>query len=198
MEQLLEKLAISKAIMDKHNQIKRGNSTESPINISTPELQQFDAPVGNYNIPQEFLSEGMVTQSPTRNTNQQVTSDSIMKSKLPDEIKKLMIENPIAATNPLVNSGSVLSDELIEKASRLMGTSKPNFEPAKKITTTESKTNNLNNNSDLRKLLKEVVQEVLKENGLISESTSKTNEVLSLRVGQHVFEGKITKIKKVS
>jgi hypothetical protein len=198
MEQLLEKLAISKAIMDKHNQIKRGNATESPINISTPELQEFNAPVGNYNIPQEFLSEGLPTQSPTRNSAQPTTSDSIMKSKLPDEIKKLMIENPITPSNPLSNTSSVLSDELVEKASRLMGTSKPNFEPAKKITTTESKTNNLNNNSDLRKLLKEVVQEVLKENGLISESTSKTNEVLSLRVGQHIFEGKITKIKKIS
>ena len=81
MDQLLEKLAISKAIMDKHNQIKRGNATEPTVNISTPELQQFDAPVGNYNIPQEFLSEGMITQSPTRNSNQTVTSDSIMKSK---------------------------------------------------------------------------------------------------------------------
>jgi hypothetical protein len=71
------------------------------------------------------------------------------------------------------------------------------LEPAKKINTTESKVTSINNNSDLRKLLKEVVKEVLKENGLISESSSKTNEVLSLRVGQHIFEGKITKIKKV-
>ena len=47
-------------------------------------------------------------------------------------------------------------------------------------------------------MIKEVVQEVLKENGLIVESTSKSNEVLSFRVGQHIFEGKITKIKKIA
>ena len=33
------------------------------------------------------------------------------------------------------------------------------------------------------------------QNAIISEE--KTNETLSLRVGKHIFEGKVTKIKKV-
>ena len=45
--------------------------------------------------------------------------------------------------------------------------------------------------------MKEVVQEVLKENGLIVESSDSTNESMVIKVGQHIFEGKISKIKKL-
>lgn len=194
MDQLLEKLAISKAIMDKHNQIKRGSTPDQSININKPELEDFSAPAINYNIPQEFLSESDLPITHKKTTNQPISKDSILNSKLPDEIKKLMIENPIAQSNPMINSTTVLSDELVEKATKLMGTNKTEYQPVTKINTTESKPNN----SDLRKMIKEVVKEVLKESGLISESISKTNETLSLRVGQHIFEGKVTKIKKLS
>jgi hypothetical protein len=47
-------------------------------------------------------------------------------------------------------------------------------------------------------MLKEVVEEVLLENGVIAESTQKSNELFSFKVGKHVFEGKVTKIKKLS
>ena len=46
-------------------------------------------------------------------------------------------------------------------------------------------------------MMKEVVEEVLKENGLIVESTSKTNDIMVIKVGQHLFEGKISKVKKL-
>ena len=46
-------------------------------------------------------------------------------------------------------------------------------------------------------MMKEVIREVLAEQGVITESTQKTKEHVSFRVGQHVFEGVITKIKKV-
>jgi hypothetical protein len=47
-------------------------------------------------------------------------------------------------------------------------------------------------------MLKEVVEEVLLENGILAESTQKSNEVFSFKVGKHIFEGKVTKIKKIS
>jgi hypothetical protein len=43
--------------------------------------------------------------------------DAVLNSKLPDEIKKLMIENPIV--QPQMN-GPTLSDELLDGAARLM------------------------------------------------------------------------------
>jgi hypothetical protein len=54
------------------------------------------------------------------------------------------------------------------------------------------------NNKQLREMLKEVVEEVLLENGILAESTQKSNEVFSFKVGKHIFEGKVTKIKKIS
>ena len=41
------------------------------------------------------------------------------------------------------------------------------------------------------------MKEELQSAGLISENEQKTNETLSLRVGKHIFEGKVLKIKKV-
>jgi len=46
-------------------------------------------------------------------------------------------------------------------------------------------------------MVMEAVREVLSENGLITESVTKTNDVFSFRVGSHIFEGKVTKIKKL-
>jgi hypothetical protein len=52
-------------------------------------------------------------------------------------------------------------------------------------------------NGDLKEMIREAVRDVLSENGLITESVSKTNDVFSFQVGKHIFEGKVTKIKKV-
>jgi hypothetical protein len=49
----------------------------------------------------------------------------------------------------------------------------------------------------LKSVIKETIEEVLTEKGMISESTQKTKEQISFRVGQHVFEGVVTKIKKM-
>ena len=62
-----------------------------------------------------------MAQAPRENTKPVgvPTVDAIKNSKLPDEIKRLMMEHPIAQpSSPMGNT--VLSDELIEKASRLM------------------------------------------------------------------------------
>lgn len=194
MDQLMQKLMISKQIMDKHNEMGRGNAKPS-MNESTP-LESFNVPQAKYNIPSEFM------QQPTQNVpvSRQAPSgpptiDAIKNSRLPDEIKKLMIEHPIE--KPQQQSVG-LSDELIEKASRLMKEQSNNYTPdsAKPKTVQVPKVSN--EPSDLKKMIKEAVRETLKEQGLISESTEKTNEIFSFKVGKHIFEGKITKVKKIS
>jgi hypothetical protein len=47
-------------------------------------------------------------------------------------------------------------------------------------------------------MINEAVNDALHENGLIIESTEKSNEVFTFKVGKHIFEGKVTKIKKMS
>jgi hypothetical protein len=53
------------------------------------------------------------------------------------------------------------------------------------------------NNGDIKKLVKEAVREILSESGLITESVEKSNDSFTFRVGKHLFEGKLTKIKKM-
>lgn len=187
---LIQKLMISKKIMEKHNTIPRRNDSIPEINA--PMVESYEAPQAKYNLPQELVQEN--TYQPKQ--QQPVTQDKILSSKLPDEIKKLMIEHPISQPN---NVGSpTLSNDIVDKAARLMslGSDGNGYKGKGSIRETESYKENLLNNTNLRSLLKEVVEEVLSENGMLIESTSKTNDTFSFKVGKHIFEGKVTKVKK--
>ena len=188
---LIQKLMISKKIMEKHNTIPR--RSDALPDIDTPMVESYEAPHAKYNLPQELVQES--TYQPK--SQQPVTQDKILSSKLPDEIKKLMIEHPIS--QPSSTSGPTLSNELVDKAARLMslGSDGNGYKGKGSIRETESHKENLLNNTNLRSLLKEVVEEVLSENGMLIESTSKTNDTFSFKVGKHIFEGKVTKVKKI-
>jgi len=186
-QELLQKLMISKKIMEKHNSINRGSIDES--RISTPQLENFEPVSGSYNIPEELMVE---SRPQTRNP-ETPSSDRILKSNLPDEIKQLMIEHPIQQPSMGVNNNSVLSEELVEKASRLMNT-KANGELISEFKQTPNKQSAP---SDLKSMIREVIEDVLRENGLITESETKSNETFKFRVGKHLFEGKLTKVKKI-
>lgn len=190
-DELMRKLMISKKIMDVHNSTPRGQVRDYP---STPELQEFQAPQANYNIPQDIMMEASVPKQPQQFVN---SKDRILSSKLPDEIKRLMIEHPIQQPTSM-GGGSVLSNELVEKATRLMKNDVANnvnpYQSKKQPIQEYSKPQNTNID---RETLKEVIREVLGENGLLVESTSKSNDTFQFRVGSHIFEGKVTKIKKV-
>jgi hypothetical protein len=185
---LMEKLMISKAIMQKSDTIKRGNVSESsysePRTINAPQLETFQPVAGNYNIPQEYIQESQVQKAP-----QMASKDRIVNSKLPDEIKRLMIENPIEQPSSMYGS-SVISEEMVERAAKLMGTERPKQEQKRVVSESTS-------TGDLRQMLREVVEEVLRDNGIIAESSQKANETIMFKVGEHIFEGKVTKIKKV-
>jgi hypothetical protein len=187
-QELLEKLVVARKIMEKQNSMQRGSTHNSGGSM----VESFEPVNAKYNIPQELLGEAPQPKQVPNNLN---TKDRILNSKLPEEIKRLMIEHPIEQPKA-VGSETILSDEIVEAASRLMKTDasgKVVGQSPKKQVITES----IPNTSDLRSMLKEVVKEVLSEQGVITESTQKTKEHVSFRVGQHIFEGVITKIKKV-
>jgi len=204
---LMEKLAVSKKIMDAHNRIPTGGGSQSVNSYNTPQVENYEPVRGTYNIPQEFLQESQQIDQPylssipkTPSMPQPLTSDRVMASKLPDAIKRLMIEHPIEVPNSM-GGGSVLSDELVEKAARLMNTDARGNQvnqPKQRIQEQAPTQQPQFNNKQLREMLKEVVEEVLLENGILAESTQKSNEVFSFKVGKHIFEGKVTKIKKIS
>ena len=185
-QDLLNKLLISKKIMEKHNTMGRGQASDLP---TAPMVEEFQPVNATYNLPENLMEE----TKPRTYTTEMPTEDRIKNSRLPDEIKQLMIEHPIDKPTMGVNTGVGLSDELIEKAARLMGTnvvkeqtSQPNVKQ-----TVIPQTN------DIKQIVKETVEEVLRENGLLVESESKSNDLFKFRVGQHIFEGRLTNVKKV-
>ena len=211
MDRLMEKLALSKAIMDKADGIKSSNSLNGGLpptslqQLNAPET--FNIPNVKYNIPSEFLGESQqrnqpfVSNEPRENTKPVgvPTVDAIKNSKLPDEIKRLMMEHPIAQPQ---SQTTTISNELIEKASRLMKKNEGNYipesaKPKQQTQQTQSSTSGIDYNL-IKKMINEAVNEALHENGLITESSEKSNEVFTFKVGKHVFEGKVTKIKKLS
>jgi hypothetical protein len=205
MDRLMEKLALSKAIMDKADGIKNSNSMNGGLPPTS--LQQFDVPNAKYNIPSEFLQEGPSQQTqylssvPRENTKPvgNPTVDAIKNSKLPDEIKRLMMEHPIGQPQ---QQPTTISNELIEKASRLMKENSNNYVPdsakPKQVQTQSTPSVGNIDYNVIQKMITEAVNNALRENGLLMESSEKSNELFTFKVGKHVFEGKVNKIKKMS
>jgi hypothetical protein len=208
MSDLMQKLAMSnaKALMNQTDIPRRmGSSPQSMV-------QEFDIPNVKYNIPQEYLQENpqqfsqpYLSSLPVENTKPVgvPTVDAIKNSKLPDEIKKLMMEHPIGQP---AQQTMTMSNELIEKSRRLMGNSDAGYLPESarpKSTPQQSQPQSQPSNTGIdykliQKMINEEVTKSLRENGLITESSEKSNEVFSFKVGKHIFEGKVLKIKKIA
>jgi hypothetical protein len=189
-DDFIKKLMISKQIMDKHNEIPRSGS-QGTLNENLGVSNNIDVynpePVAaKYNIPQEYMGQqkSIPTSPPV------VTEDKIKNSKLPDAIKDLMMKHPIK--QPESYSPSI-SNDVIEKAERLMGENKTITQSSNTSNSKQSQTSN----GDLKRIVKETLEELLMEHGIISESQTKTDEIFQFKVGKHLFEGKITKIKKL-
>jgi len=199
----MQKLAVSKKIMDKHNGTPRNQGGGS-----LPMSENINA---TYNVPQDMLQQQVPQQQvpqqqvpQSTNNGGPVTENAIKNSKLPDDIKKLMLENPISQPQ---SNGPALTDDIIQGATRLMNN---NTSPQTGSLQNESNTvkpisPSIPNNNDLKQMIRDVVRdtvrdvvrEELKSSGMVTEGNQKVNETLSLRVGKHVFEGKVLKVKKV-
>ena len=201
MDSLIQKLMVSKQIMDRHNEMDKGiapKPNRSNVSESYSPTEYNETPIpASYNIPEEFLSSAPQTPK----APPVMTEDRIKSSKLPDEIKQLMMEHPIVQPS-FGGGGAVLSDEIVEGAARLMGRSKP--QQTQTQTQTQSQGQNMFETTELKQMIRDVVRdtvrdvvkEELRNAGMISEG-KKVNDTLQLRVGSHIFEGKVTKIKKV-
>ena len=205
MSDLMQKLAMSKKIMDAHSNIQRGNATPS-----TPMVENFQTPQASYNIPQEFANEISTPQRSSFDPSQPIEESRIKNSKLPDEIKKLMIEQPIVQPSSM-NGGSVISDDVIEGAQRLMNLNRSSSDQqpqsVNNLTTNpqqQPSPSNFNMNEMksmirdvVRDTVKDVVQEELRQSGMLVESTTNSNDTIQFKVGNHLFIGRVTKVKKL-
>jgi hypothetical protein len=205
-EDLMQRLAVSRKIMEKTENIKRGD-----VRNINPPLEEFKSVEGNYNIPSEFLSESQSnTNTPSFDSSKPLDENKILSSKLPDEIKRLMIEKPIVQPSGM-NGSANISEEVIQGAQRLMNLNSNKISEMPKniseqinLTPQSNGTSNINLNEIktmlrdiVRDTVRDVVREELKDAGMLIESTQDSNEVLQFKVGNHLFVGRITKIKKI-
>jgi len=203
---LMQRLAVSKKIMERHGEIKRGDARPT-----SPMVENFDSVPANYNLPEGLLQEESQPKQYSDPT-QPLDQSRIMNSKLPDEIKALMIEQPIIQSSSL-GSSTAISEEVIQGAQRLMNMGKnnnPNSQTknvSENINVGDSKTNHNTSNININEIksmirdvvrdtVRDVVREELKQSGMVVESTTNTNETIQFKVGNTLFIGKVTKVKK--
>lgn len=201
---LMQRLAVSKKIMEKHSEIKRGDARPT-----TPMVEEYQPVNANYNLPADLLSE--TPQSTQRHDpSAPLDENRILKSKLPDEIKRLMIEQPIVQPSSMTG-GVEISEEIIQGAQRLMGRTNVVSDIPQQTNVKENVSTSQNNSSQninvseiknmirdvVRDTVRDVVREELKQSGMIVESTSNTSETIQFKVGNTLFVGKITKVKKL-
>jgi hypothetical protein len=177
---LMMKLVQAKKVM---NKVEGGNFERGHVNENVLRSN-----------PEDFM--GNSTQTPVVNTkpvnNGEMNISKIQNSKLPDAIKKAMIENPI----PQISLSETLDMDFVKGAKRLMeqegvSSKKP-----------QAKQQSIGGNIDMNAiavLIENTVRKVMDEKLnqiLTAQQTQSINENLVLKVGDSVFKGKITGVNK--
>lgn len=191
--ELMQKLAISKKMMEIHDNLGRGG-------VRNPTVEEYTPVNATYNLPQEYLSEQPVSSKPTFDPTKPTDTNRIINSNLPDDIKQLMMEHPIVQPNPINNT---ISNDIIEGAQKLMN--KQGMSTNKKEVITETRQSVSYDNKELKTMIRDIVRdtvrdvirEELKDAGMLVESTSNSNEQIQFKVGKHLFIGKVSKVKKL-
>lgn len=203
-DDLAARLVSSKKIMSK---VDKGDFVKGAVNSdilksSPEELMKEGTSVRQANVP-----TSVPTNSNVANVTWNTTPEKIKNSKLPDAIKKAMMENPIQQI-ALTDS---LDMDLVKKAKRLMDmeTSGKSIPPSKAHvrepeprTITEELQIPTDYNSIVpiienivRKTINEVLDKKL-DQLLMAQNATTINENLAIKVGDTIFSGKITKSKQ--
>lgn len=147
--------------------------------------------------PEDVLSS--TSQNPQIRQPQQPNLQRIQESKLPEAIKRAMIENPI----PQISLSDSLDLNFVEKTKKLMESEGVS---TKKSTQQKSVSPQVNS-SDLVKQLTPIIENIVRKTVveimdtklnqiLTAQQTMTINENLVLKVGDSVFKGKITGVNK--
>lgn len=122
-------------------------------------------------------------------------AQKINQSKLPDAIKRAMIENPI----PQITLNDSLDMDVAAKARKLMEQDGSYPKSGKQGSAPAAIPNKTNlNSNELATLIEGIVRKVLDEKLtqiLTAQQVGTINENLAIKVGDSIFSGKITKVK---
>jgi len=187
-EDLMLRLANAKKVMNRVDggEYSRGNIKESDITETdeSEEYQIAEKLLGNKEtIPLKDV--GTVTLS-------HLDEDKINRSKLPEAIKRKMLESPTQ-----ISLNDSLNMDFIAKTKKIM---EQEGVPTKK--TTKQTPSNINNTeliNTLTPIIENIIRKVLDEKLnqiLTAQQTATINENLVLKVGDSIFKGKITGVSK--
>lgn len=186
---LMKKLVNAKKVMNMVDggTYERGNVDESILFSSPDEL------VNEQQLPQQSNRASRPVGTPN--------VDKIQQSKLPDAIKRAMIESPIPQMGQ-ISLNDTLDMDFIKGAKRLMeqegvSTKKQGVVPFSKQQP-QSVSSNIDMNA-IATLIENTVRKVMDEklNQILSAQQTQTiSENLVLKVGDSVFKGKITGVNK--
>jgi hypothetical protein len=146
--------------------------------------------------PSELMESQIPQQTNTRPVGGNISVDRIQNSKLPDAIKKAMIDHPIEQVQS-ISLNETLDMDFVKGAKRLMeqeGVSSKKSQPQQR----QSVSSNVDMNA-MAVLIENTVRKVMDEklNQILTASaTSSINENLVLKVGDSIFKGKITGVNK--
>lgn len=176
---LMRKLVSAKKVMDKveTGSFERGNVNEEILRSVPEDL------IGNNSLP-----------TPSTRPVGNVNVDKINNSKLPDAIKKAMIENPI----PQISLNDTLDMDFVKGAKRLMEQEGVSTKSSTKRSVPQSQGQNIDMGA-LSVLIENTIRKVLDEKLnqiLTAQQTTSINESLVLKVGDSIFKGKITGVNK--
>jgi hypothetical protein len=178
---LMHKLVQAKKVM---NKVDGGNYQRGQIDESILR----SAPEDVMNNTQMQSNPSAQRQTGTPNISQ------IQNSKLPEAIKRAMIENPI----PQISLNDTLDMDFVKGAKRLMEQEGVSTKPSQSKQTTNNNGGSIDMNA-IAVLIENTVRKVMDEklNQILTASqTSTINENLVLKVGDSIFKGKITGVNK--
>lgn len=185
-EDLIKRLVNAKKVMNKVDggDFKKGNIDPTALQHN-PDQMVPNAPKQNVrNVASNVVNE-----------------DKIMNSKLPDNIKQAMINNPIPTVDNISLSDN-LDLSIVEGAKKLMEKEGLSSGVTEQPTISNQPTNNVVG-GDLKSIIKETIKETLEEIVdrkleliLSASKTASINETLVLKVGDSIFKGKITGVNK--
>jgi hypothetical protein len=179
---LMKKLVQAKKVM---NKVDGGNYERGHVNES---MLLSD--------PSDLMESQIPQQTNTKPVGGNMSVDRIQNSKLPDAVKRAMIEHPIEQM-PSISLNETLDMDFVKGAKRLMeqeGVSSKKSQPQQR----QSVSSNVDMNA-MAVLIENTVRKVMDEklNQILTASTtSSINENLVLKVGDSIFKGKITGVNK--
>jgi len=175
---LMQRLVQAKKVM---NKVDGGNYERGHVNETVLRSNPEELNVSEVNTP---------TQKPAN-----YTPNKVMESKLPDAIKRAMIENPI----PQISLSDSLDMDFVKNTKKLMEAEGVATKPKQ---TPPSRSIPQSSNIDMNEIaiiIENTVRKVLDEKLnqiLTAQQTLSINENLVLKVGDSVFKGKITGVNK--